>query len=285
MTIFASDDFAGTSNQELALHNAKWSKVSGFADDLKTGVQGEYMYAPAGRGVYQHADAPSGADYSVFAKLCIRNTSGVTNPVIGVAGRIQTTGLYAGLYFFNNKTIRLLKYQSSTWTQIGSSYDATGLFDAGVVNNFELRMVGSTISLHLNGTQVISQTDTAFVAKGLAGIIGEGMRVTGQYDSASVDDWYAEDPSAPPVAKLDLNALPFKRHGDGSIIGLQPVTLWIHDATSGALLLMVTGGQSDADGIVPSPSGVVMTAGTTYRLHYKFNSGEFGAAYLPAVAV
>jgi hypothetical protein len=195
---FASDSFSGTANDALQTYSANWAKQSGFTQDMSIGHDSP-TYAcdfSGNRAVYQHAASPNSADYSVFADLK-RLATGTNQPVYGVAGRMQAgaSTFYSALQVTAANQIRLYKcVGSTTFTQLAS---ASNTQTVGVAQNIELRMVGTTISVYIDGTQVISVTDSSITSAGKAGLVGEAMRDTGLADLAAIDNWHADNPATP----------------------------------------------------------------------------------------
>lgn len=204
---FASDTFTGTPVTELSAYSAAWSKQSGFTTDAFIGPDGPYCIVAGNLtyGVYQNSGSPASADYSVFAD--VKRIGGTATPQMGVCGRMQSGAgtFYCTLHFHSLNQTRLYKCVSGAFTQLSSSYSNS--LTTGVAQRHELRMSGSTISVHIDGgAAVISVTDTSITTAGKAGLIGFTMRDSGVADTGSIDNWEAVD--AAPAATY---AFPFRR--------------------------------------------------------------------------
>lgn len=83
---------------------------------------------------------------------------------------------------------QLYKKVAGTWSTIGTAFDAPA---AGSVVEFEI--IGSTLKVHDDSTQIASETDTAISAAGTAGFAAGGGAelVTSTDDSHSVNVWDA----------------------------------------------------------------------------------------------
>lgn len=145
---------------------------------------GDGLYSASTGGVYQNtAPAPS-ANYYVEAVLYWRSAD--TSANIGITGRASAG---ANTYYFvrwqgSVNSWQLYKIVASTATQLGSNSPDT--FTSGT-KTVRLTLQGSTISASVNGTQIISVTDTTIAGSGFAGVRG-GSVVTssGGIQTASI---------------------------------------------------------------------------------------------------
>jgi hypothetical protein len=82
---------------------------------------------------------------------------------------------------------------------------------------------------------------------------------------------------------LNSSTYAFKRN-TGELITSTSVTFFVSNPSTGALIgAAITGLSTNASGIVTSPvTNASVVAGTTYRLNYKFTSGEYGVVELSA---
>ncbi len=116
-----------------------------------------------------------------YSQVQVTSTQLTGGQWIGPTVRSQNSGqnLYLGIYFWNSGSpqLRLYERNSGNWTQLGSSY-ATGGLAAGAT--LGLTATGSTISFLLNGTPVITVTDTGLTG-GAPGIMA--------YGTAKADNW------------------------------------------------------------------------------------------------
>ena len=105
---------------------------------------------------------------------------------VGPAVRMQNSGqnAYVGIYYWNNGSPELMLFRriSGGWGQIGSVYKS-GPLAAGT--QLELTAVGSTISFLLNGTRVISASDT-MITGGAPGIMAFSNATAGNWSGGNV---------------------------------------------------------------------------------------------------
>ena len=104
---------------------------------------------------------------------------------VGPAVRAQASGqtAYVGIYYWNSGSpvLELFKRISGGWTQIGSTY-SSGALAAGTV--LEVAAVGSKVSFLLNGSTVISVTDTS-VTGGAPGIMAFSNATAGNWSGGN----------------------------------------------------------------------------------------------------
>ena len=203
-----------------------------------------------------------------YSQVAITSTQLTGTQWIGPMVRAQNSGrsAYVGFYKWNNGSpiMQLFKRSGSNgsvWTQLGSTYNS-GPLAAGTL--LQVKAVGSTISLLLNGVQRISATDTS-LSGGAPGIMSYG---TGQ-----VGNWSGGD--VPPSFSVG-----------GTVSGL-----------SGTVVLQDNGG----DNLTLSASGsftfaTTVASGAAYSVTVKTNpsgqtctvangSGTMGSANVTNVAV
>lgn len=204
---FASDTFAGTFATELSAYSASWSKQTGFSNNALIGENNASVITTAGTyAVYQHSGSPAGANYSVFVDIT-QNSSNTAGIDAGPAGRMQAAAdtFYCALQMQTPDEIRLYKCVSGSFTQLGSG--VANNLSTGVPQEVELRMNGTTISVHLDGgAAVISVTDSAISTAGKAGIITQASRTTGGPDDLRISNFVAEDAAASGNAALGGSA-------------------------------------------------------------------------------
>jgi len=104
---------------------------------------------------------------------------------IGPAVRSQNSGqnLYLGIYFWNSGSpqLRVYKRASGGFTQLGASFATSALATGATL---KLTATGTTISFLLNGTPVITVTDTSLTG-GAPGIVAFG--------TAKADNWAGDN--------------------------------------------------------------------------------------------
>jgi hypothetical protein len=135
----------------------------------------------------------------------------------------------------------------------------------------------STVSIS-SGTPTATYTYTA----GSAGVKSITVTNNGGLTNPSAISYTASAASG----SFNLNnAIYAFKDNNGDLLASLGVTFWASNPTTGALVgAAVTGLSTNASGIVTTavaPSGAV--AGTTYRLNYKFASGEYGVVEMAAV--
>lgn len=287
MAQFASDTFTNTQYTELSAHNAAWSKQNGYTGNLIIGTGGTYAISNdnINPGAYQHSGTPASADYEVSAD--IKRESGTTTPRhIGVCARMVAgaTTLYWAMYSHTDGNIRLFKKVAGAQTQLGSSYTYT---NAGVAARLLLSVVGSSISVKLNGATIIGPvTDTSIAAAGKAGIYLYNTRETGVADSGSLDNFSADDIAGGDVTPPTLTSSTgtggvgvcsgsvSTDEGNGTLYAVATASATAPSAAqvkagqdhTGAAALRVVSQAVSATGVQTIVSGGV-TAGTRY-MHY-----------------
>lgn len=69
-----------------------------------------------------------------------------------------------------------------------------------------------------------------------------------------------------------------REFGSGSPITSRSATMWVHNSTTGVLVAQISV-STDSAGLFGTISSGLMTLSTTYRLDWKFSSGEYGSVY------
>ena len=170
-TLPASDDF----NRANGALGSNWTAMSDGALTISS-------QAVAGGNSGQSGDTRTAETYTSdqYSQVQVTSTQLTGGQWIGPAVRSQNSGqnLYLGIYFWNSGSpqLRLYKRTSGSFTQLGSSYPTSGLASGATLR---LTATGSTISFLLNGTPVITVTDTGLTG-GVPGIMAFG---TGKADN------------------------------------------------------------------------------------------------------
>ena len=87
--------------------------------------------------------------------------------------------------------------------------------------------------------------------------------------------------TASSLAGFDLSGAAYEfRNNTGTLIASTAITFWVHDVTTGALVVKITGYSTNGSGIVGTVSDAALTAATQYRVAYEFSTGEYGVAKL-----
>lgn len=175
--IFAESAFAGAADEALETM-PEWDKSTMLGT---TGIgrylDQAYLRAPLNTdtALYTHADAAPTADYSVETDWIIRAAASSFNTRVGIAGRIGSVGFYSLEYLGGKKAGGTPRFELRRYDNGTGVFTALASYAFDVVATtyrVELRMVGSTISARLDGTQIMSVADTTLTAPGLAGLYG-----------------------------------------------------------------------------------------------------------------
>lgn len=119
---------------------------------------------------------PASANYSVRADVSYATSTSDT--LMGVMGRVlDVSNYYSAFYEAIAGTFTLAKNVAGTPTILGSAY--TDVFGIGVVRTVELRMVGTSIKVFINGISRISVVDSSLTLAGKAGV---RARINGRVD-------------------------------------------------------------------------------------------------------
>jgi hypothetical protein len=111
-------------------------------------------------------------------------------------------------------------------------------------------------------------------------VIAEGASLIA---TASMFGGTASGGSSAGSFNLNSSTYAFKRN-TGGLITSTSVTFFVSNPSTGALIgAAITGLSTNASGIVTSPvTNASVASGTTYRLNYKFTTGEYGVVELVA---
>lgn len=185
MTTFASSNFPGTASTELAASDANWVKATGFtANALLDGAGGVYdQYGNPN--CYRYNAAPASADYSV--SVVLPQTSSASNYTGGPALRIQTGAqtCYVAFWHGGVQDWRIEKFLAGATSYIASG--ATTNPPNTASRTVKLDAAGSTIKLYVDGTQVLSVTDTDISTAGYPGIFPVNPAASGAVSSFIAD--------------------------------------------------------------------------------------------------
>src|SRR5271169_5071598 len=98
-----------------------------------------------------------------YSQVMLTSTQLAATQWVGPSVRAQNSGLnaYVAIYFWNNGSPEILLFlrNNGNWSQLGSSYSVSPLGAGAVLG---LQAAGSSLSVTVNGTVVISATDTTF---------------------------------------------------------------------------------------------------------------------------
>jgi hypothetical protein len=171
-TLTASDDF----NRANGALGSNWAAMSDGAMTISS-----QMVAGGNSG--QSGDTRTAETYTSnqYSQVQVTSTQLTGGQWIGPAVRSQNGGqnLYLGIYYWNSGSpqLRLYKRTSGGFAQLGSSYSTSGLAAGATLR---LTATGSTISFLLNGSPVITVTDTSLTG-GAPGIMASG--------TSKADNW------------------------------------------------------------------------------------------------
>jgi hypothetical protein len=172
--IFASDLFTDTAGVTLPSHSmtagGPWVAHGSYNNN---GVISSANRARSGSATltfgYYATTPPGSADYSVAADLVVVSANGS----MGVAGRISTSA--DTMYFtrYNSAASRweLFSLVAGAATSLGTFSQA---LTVGNTYNVKLSMVGTAISVLIDGVSRISVTNSAVTVAGRAGLRGTG---------------------------------------------------------------------------------------------------------------
>lgn len=165
MSVFISDDFSGTSGQQLTAYLNAWTLVSGTPNDVCISNAQRLRGAATGTRVYQRSNVPDSPDYHVSADFVY---VGVADSVHGIAGRIVGTTTYYFVRFeSNNQVVKLYSLVSGTATVLGESSQSLAV---GQTLRLTLEMIGTAIKVYRDGVEIISVTNSAISGTGLVGV-------------------------------------------------------------------------------------------------------------------
>jgi hypothetical protein len=174
-TSYGYDTFTGTAGTLLTAHTsddgATWlnngATVPVLTPSGKLRKQGS-----SGMDVYNTKTPPS-ADYSVEVQIYVASTAGTFYP--GVSGRLnQAAGnSYYAQFDQTTGSWQLWKKLSGSGTLLSTSASTTTPV-AGATYTLRLQMQGTTITVFVNGSQVIQTTDGSVTAAGYGGIFNWG---------------------------------------------------------------------------------------------------------------
>ena len=167
----ASDDF----NRANGALGSNWTALSDGAMTISSQV-----VAGGNSGVSGDTRTAETYTSNQYSQVQVSATQLTGGQWVGPAVRSQNSGqnMYLGIYFWNSGSpqLRLYKRASGGFTQLGSSFPTSGLATGATLR---LTATGTTISFLLNGTPVITVTDTSLTG-GAPGIVAFG---TGKADN------------------------------------------------------------------------------------------------------
>lgn len=167
--IFLNQTFTGTPGTALQqltpTAGAFWDPLFGNAPSPANAIDtaGTALYSPSAAGSYVNKAIPPSADYWVETTWSLLLS---TQSNIGPIARSNPESPNCYFARFSSNAWGLFKLVAGTATQLGSSFSDTWTAGTRVAR---LTCTGSTISLSIGGAVVVTATDTAITAPGLAG--------------------------------------------------------------------------------------------------------------------
>lgn len=168
--VFAADSFLGDANQALASHapnvGGSWLAQTGLNASIRLdGTGGAYFVSTAAGMAVQ--GSPPGSDYSVEADFVFKSL--ISNDTPGIALRMDpvANSMYFTRYSQTNGVFQLYRVNGGSTTVIGTS--AAIPFTSGT-KRVKLTALGSAISVSVDGSQIISVTNSDVAGPGYAGL-------------------------------------------------------------------------------------------------------------------
>lgn len=179
---FLFDTFTDTDGTLITAHTgeigATWTVQNGYAPATAPTIASNGLYAPVVPAAYYASGVPASANYCVESVLNFR--SSVASDTTGPAGRITigANTMYFCRYNVAAGGWQLQKLVTGTITQLGST--VTEAFPTGQIRTLGLLMVGDTITMRLDGADILVRTDSAITDAGRA-----GFRIAGAAESST----------------------------------------------------------------------------------------------------
>ncbi|WP_158671927.1 SGNH/GDSL hydrolase family protein [Bradyrhizobium guangdongense] len=170
--IFLDDTFTDADNTLITNHTPEsglaYYTQPAFSASPHCSVINNRLVGTSASGVYFNNQAARfGADYYVEAKLDFLSTIAGENVGITARAAPNAQTFYVARWGQSSSSFALFKSVAGTLTQLGSSYVTTFTSGSKVLR---LTCQGSTISVAVDGTTVISVTDTDISLQGFAGV-------------------------------------------------------------------------------------------------------------------
>nr|MDA8173117.1 hypothetical protein [Nitrospiraceae bacterium] len=212
MTIFAPvngipEIFTGTANTELHAYNPAWTEhPSSNCTAICTGTGYGESSCLTNLAIYYYNVTPSNADYQVQADIkCASIPNGTLPYMGGPALRVSSSAytMYYARWNLNGGAGRweLVRTVNGQDTIIGT-YGET--ISAGTSYTVLISAIGATITLSVNGMQVISVTDSGIASAGYPGMFWRANEIS------EATNWQAVSPSnlqsAPDAASISDGA-------------------------------------------------------------------------------
>jgi hypothetical protein len=239
-------------------------------------------------------------------------TTGQTSPVTTTTPSRTVTGLTASTA---NNFVDIVQVSGVTTSNVVSTaaFTTTASGDTTVPVLTGSIVIGTVTSTSIQfswsaGSDNVGVTSYEVSSNGGSGYVDAGLVLTYTFTGLTASTSYglrvrakdaAGNVSTPALAAtqstaaasgvgaINLNnaALYTFKTNNGTSLSSLPVTFYVHDVSTGVLIgSAITGLSTNASALVTTAvSNASMLAGTTYALRWKFSSGEYGVAELPAV--
>jgi len=211
--LFTSDIFTDTPGVLLENHTgatgATWTKNPAFSTGSSVITAADRLRGAASNGIYYASGTPTSADYDVEADFYVASIAGAA----GLLGRQSTSAATYYLFDYETGSGSWKLYSVVNGSVITSASFAQTL-TAGQTYHLRLAMRGSFITGYVNGTAVVSLTDSSITSAGRAGVyFGEADTDSTGYH---LDNLTAATPNV--IAPADTNLLlsPYNWYTDGA---------------------------------------------------------------------
>jgi hypothetical protein len=166
---FAADNFTGTAGTTLTSHTGgvatTWATPAGTDSILSDANR--LRRTATGWALSYSSTTPVSANYMVETDVVVKSL--VAGDALGVVGRLNpaTTSYYSARYQTSDNTWRLFKTVNGTDTSLAS---AAATLTVGATYRVRLDLVGTALTLSVNGVSTVTATDSSITAKGFAGL-------------------------------------------------------------------------------------------------------------------
>lgn len=199
--VFLNDTFTDADTTTLFLHKGEVSAtwVRPLSANTTTIKNNRVRSTISSGGPWLSGATPASADYSVSA--VIRPLT-LTSASVGVVGRCEHAcgHFYTATANFGAQNFWTLYKYTGSYTQLATSAET---LTANVDRTITLDMVGTTIRVLVDGSQVISVTDSSVTATGAPGVFFSGS--TTDTTGLHIDSVSATDSGTTPVFSNHVN--------------------------------------------------------------------------------
>lgn len=219
MAIYISDTFTDTNGTAIASHTpdvgGAWNTSGGITIQSNQLICGQFNSGHP----YNSTTSMASADYEVLADVVWSVAADGNADMAGVIGRFNTAAsdYYCAYYNTTGASWHLSKFISGGETSLGTS---AMTYVQGQTHALTLRMQGSTITMLVDGTSLVSVTDATLTLKQNVGIYMEDVVSQAQrLDNYVVQDIVSGGGSSATMSSTFKNGkpsrpAPFKPMGD-----------------------------------------------------------------------